>query len=268
MNLARFYDGKVVVITGSSRGIGREMARLALASGARVVLNGRDAVTVEACRQALGTERTLAFAADVSLQGGAEALVVAALSAWGRIDVLVNNAGLSMRGSFADLSPATVDAMVSGNLLSAVWATRAALPALLESRGRVVFVSSLAAVRGFPGVSLYSAAKMALTAVHQSLRAEERAIRSCLIYLPFTENDPEKTVLDAQGTPFRHERRASATQEQAARAVLSAAARGRGQTVLTAAGRILFWMQSWFPGLVDFVLTRSRGSIHSVRRSS
>ncbi len=268
MNLTRFYDGKVVVITGSSRGIGREMARLALAAGARVVLNGRDRVSVDACREVLGRDLTLAVAADVSQKAGAETLVAAALSAWGRIDVLVNNAGLSMRGSFADLSPATVDAMVGGNLLSAVWTTRAALPALRESRGRVVFVSSLAAVRGFPGVSLYSAAKMALTAVHQSLKAEERDIRSCLVYLPFTENDPEKTVLDAQGTPFRHERRASATQEQAAEAVLTAAAHGRGQTVLTAAGRALFWMQSWLPGLVDFVLTRARGSIHSVRRSS
>jgi NADP-dependent 3-hydroxy acid dehydrogenase YdfG len=267
MNLARFYQDKVVVVTGSSRGIGRETARLALAAGARVVLNGRDRAAVEACRETLGHASTLAVVADVSGFEGAQTLILAALEAWGRVDVLINNAGLSMRGAFADLSPATVGAMVSGNLLSAVWVTRAALPALCDSKGRVVFVSSLAGVRGFPRVSLYSAAKMALTAVHQSLQAEEPSIRSCLVYLPFTENDPDKTVLDAEGTPFRHERRASTSQRDAALAILTAAACGRQRTVLTAAGRALFWAQSLVPWLVDFILARSGGSIHEVRRS-
>jgi NAD(P)-dependent dehydrogenase (short-subunit alcohol dehydrogenase family) len=268
MNLERFYRDKVVVITGSSRGIGRETARLALAAGARVALNGRDRSSLEACRDALGADRTLAVAADVSTQAGAESLVGTVLKTWGRIDVVINNAGLSMRGAFAELSAATVNAMVSGNLLSAVWTTRAALGALRDSGGRAVFVSSLAAVRGFPGVSLYSAAKMALTAVHQALRAEEPGLRSCLVYLPFTENDPGKTVLDAGGTPFRHERRASTTQPTAARALLTAAARGRPRTILTAAGHLLSWTQTLLPGLVDFMLARSGGSIHSVRRSS
>lgn len=265
-----FYQDKVVIITGSARGIGREAARQALAAGARVVLSGRDALALEATRAGLGhPDRSLAVAADLSDPEGAGRLVSAALAAWGRIDVLINNAGLSMRGPLADLSPVTVRTMVDANLLSAIWTTQAALPALRESQGRVVFVSSLAGVRGFPGVSVYSAAKMALTALHQSLRAEEggRGITSSLVYLAFTENDPGKTVLGADGHPFHHERRWAVTQERAARALLTAAARGRAVTTLTATGRVLLWAQGWFPGLVDHFVAGSGGSIHRVRRS-
>jgi len=264
-----FYPNKVVVITGSARGIGFQAARQALDAGALVALNGRTPAAVEAARRSLGhPDRTLAAPGDVSTPEGARAVAEAVLAAWGRIDVLINNAGLSMRGPLADLEATTVRTMVEANLLSAVYMTQAALAALRQSRGRVLFVSSLAGVRGFAGVSLYSASKMALMAVHQSLRAEEgRRVTSGLIYLAFVENDPEKTVLGADGRPFHHERRWSLTQNQAASALLKAVARGRKKTVLTAAGWGLCWGQTFFPWLVDLVVEASGGKIHSVRRS-
>jgi NAD(P)-dependent dehydrogenase (short-subunit alcohol dehydrogenase family) len=266
MNRAFFLD-KVVIITGSARGIGREAARLALAWGARVVLNGRDPEALQATRQTLGfAERTLAVVADVSRPEEADSLVATVLAAWGRVDVLINNAGLSMRGTFFDLSNDTARAMVDANLLSAVWTTRAALPSLRDSRGRVVFVSSLAGLRGFPGVSLYSSSKMALTGLAESLRAEEGAggVRVGLVYLAFTENDPGKTVLASDGHPFRHERPWSLTQIQAAEALLRAAASGRRRTVLTATGRLFSAAQAWFPGLMDRIVARSGGRLHQV----
>jgi len=264
-----FFRDKVVVVTGSARGIGREVARLALEAGARVVVNGRDGSTLGATVAELGQDdRTLAVVADLALPEGAQRLVAQTLARWGRIDVLINNAGLSMRGPFADLSPETVRTMVDANLLSAVWATQAALPALRESGGRVVFVSSLAGLRGFPGVSLYSASKMALTAVHQALRAEEGPrVTSSLVHLAFTENDPGKTVLGADGRPFHHQRKAAMGQRETARRILDAAARGRKKTILTAQGHGLSWGQALFPGLVDAFVEASGGKIHSVRRS-
>jgi len=269
MNLSRFFTDKVVVITGSARGIGRETARQALAAGARVVINGRNAATLEATRQDLGIpDRILAVVADVSVPHEAHRLMTTVVETWGRLDVLINNAGLSMRGTFSDLSPATVQTMIDANFLSAVWSTQAALPELRRSRGVVLFVSSLAGVRGFPGVSLYSASKMALAALHQSLRAEEgRHLTIGLIYLAFTENDVQKTVLGADGRPFHHERRWSMTQRATAQALLSAVARGRKKTTLTPAGWGLFWGQSFLPGLIDLVVEASGGKIHSVRRS-
>jgi NAD(P)-dependent dehydrogenase (short-subunit alcohol dehydrogenase family) len=175
-----------------------------------------------------------------------------------------------MRGLFADLSNETVRAMVDANFLSAVWTTRAALPALRESQGRVLFVSSLAGLRGFPGVSLYSASKMALTALCQSLQAEEgpHGVGFSLSFLAFTENDPEKTVLSAAGRPFRHQRPWSLTQSQAASALLEILVRRRKTSVLTAQGRLLAWTQGWFPGLVDQFVKGSGGTIHHVEEKT
>jgi NAD(P)-dependent dehydrogenase (short-subunit alcohol dehydrogenase family) len=267
MNLQPFFQDKVVVITGSARGIGRETARLALAAGARVVVNGRDPASLATTVTSLAAPgRVLAVAADVSTSEGAQALVGQTLEAWGRIDVLVNNAGLSMRGAFGDLTPSTVKTMVEANLLTAVWTTQAALTALRQSRGRVAFISSLAGVRGFPGVSLYSASKMALTALHQSLEAEEtrRGVTSSLVYLAFTQNDPEKTVLGADGRPFHHQRTWSVTQVQTAQAILAAIARGKGRTTLTFSGRVFQGAQAWLPGVVDWFVRRSGGKLHHV----
>jgi NAD(P)-dependent dehydrogenase (short-subunit alcohol dehydrogenase family) len=267
MNLNRYLRDKVVVVTGSSRGLGRETVRLALESGARVVLNGRDPEALERTRVQLGGgDRLLAVAADLAHPEEAEYLVAAVLAAWGRLDALVNNAGLSMRGAFAQLSNETAQALVDANLLSSVWTTRAALAALRQTRGRAVFVSSLAGLRGFPGVSVYSAVKMALTALAQSLGAEEsgHGVSFGVVHLPFTENDPEKTVLGADGKPFRHERPWAFTQRQAARTVLEALVRGRRRTVVTAQGRLLAWAQAWLPWWVDRIVAGSQGRIHRI----
>jgi NAD(P)-dependent dehydrogenase (short-subunit alcohol dehydrogenase family) len=267
MNLDRFFRGKVVLITGSSRGIGREAARQALDAGAFVVVHGRDRVATEATRVSLGApDRTATVAGDLANRDTARAVVAEALLPWGRLDVLINNAGLSMRGAFAELSVETVETMVGANLLTAVWTTQAALPALRATQGRVVFVSSLAGVRGFPGVSLYSASKMALAAVQQSLQAEEQAsgLRASLVSLAFTENDPGKTVLGADGRPFQHERRWSTTQQASARALLLCAARGRDQ-VVTMTGRWLVAMNRLAPRWTGRLLGAGR-SLHAVNK--
>ena len=267
----RHLDGLVVVVTGSSRGIGRETAGLLLDAGARVVLNGRSPDSLEATRTALAArspDRVTAIAADVSTGPGAEDLVAHALARWGRVDALINNAGISMRGPAAELRPETLDLLVAGNLRSALLPTIAALPELSRCRGRILTVSTVAALHGFPGVSLYSATKAAVEVFFQSLSAELHGsgVSVGMVFLGFVENDPDKTTLGADGTAFHHERAANQSQAQAATAICRALARRRRRTITIPAGRALSLALRVAPRLVAAVLARSAGSFHRVDR--
>ena len=274
----REFRDRVVVITGSSRGIGRETARLLLHAGARVVLNGRTASRLEQTLDTLRAEfppeppsdegRVSAIACDISTEEGARELVRHATERWGRIDALINNAGVSMRGAAAQLRASAVDSLAAGNLRAAVLPTVAALPELEARNGRVLFVSTVAAIHGFPGVSLYSATKAAVHTFAEALDAEVRGagVTVGVVMLGFVENDPEKTTPGADGTAFHHERRAMQTQAQAAAAIATALARRRRRTITVGAGRLLDIAHRVTPGLVGAVLARSGGRIHRVSR--
>jgi NAD(P)-dependent dehydrogenase (short-subunit alcohol dehydrogenase family) len=173
-----------------------------------------------------------------------------------------------MRGPVRELDTAVVEQLLHVNTLGAVYPTIAALPALLQSRGSVVFVSTLAAVHGFPGVSMYSAAKMAVTGFAQALHAEHArdGLHIGVAYLGFTENDPEKTVLSADGRPFQHRRRAQKTQAEAAEFLLRIWKRRKRTMVAVPSGRALMALNRIAPRLVDWFLARSGGRIHQVER--
>lgn len=270
--MADFFAGKVYIVTGSSRGIGRKTAALLLQAGARVVLNGRDPVKLEQARAELSqlaglVAQPVAVAGDVTDPATAQGLCAATLAHFGRIDGLINNAGTSMRGAFDDLTPETVESIIRTNLQGAIYPTLAVGAELKKNRGSLVFVSSLAGVRGFPGVSIYSAAKMALQGLAQSLRAEwaGHGIHVGLVYLGFTENDPEKTILTADGRAVHHQRQAQLTQAEAATAVLQNLRKRRKTSILTLAGKFLVFIQACLPGLADWVVNRSAGKLHSIK---
>ena len=263
-----------VLVSGASRLIGRETARALLDEGCSVVMNGRDADALARTRTDLAAgdagraARLHAVAADVTDQEEARRLVREATEALGGLDALVNNAGISMRGRLADLDGSVLDAIVRTNIVGACLPTIAALPALRASRGSVVFISSLAGLWGFPGVSIYSASKMALTALAQSLDAEERVngIHVGTIYVGFTENDDEKRILSSDGSPVRIERGAQARQGDVARQVVRMLARRRRRIVHTPAGWALAAVCRLAPGVLRLVLRRSAGAIHQMSR--
>ena len=264
--------GKVMLVTGGSRGIGREVARALCAAGARVVVNGRDAQRVHATVDRLSadypTAEVVAGVADVATEGGARHLVDLARERWGRIDGVIANAGVSMRGPVRELRETALDRLVRGNLYSAVLPVVAALPELEACGGGVVFVSTVAAIRGFPGVSLYSATKAAVESFAQSLEAEVAAtgVSVGVVFLGFVENDPEKQTLGPDGTPFHHHRRASLTQREAANAIVIAAARQRRRTITIGAGRLLDIAHRLLPRLTARVIAAGGGRIHQVTR--
>jgi NAD(P)-dependent dehydrogenase (short-subunit alcohol dehydrogenase family) len=169
-------DGRHVVVTGGSRGIGAAIARELAAAGARVTLLGRNAERLEEARRALerdcGGVHT-AFAADVT-DGGAVARAVASASAeQGPIYALVNNAGLAESAAFLDTGDDAWRRMMDTNLMGAVFCTRAVLPGMLERRdGRIVNVASTASHRAYRFVSAYVAAKHALLGLTRALALE------------------------------------------------------------------------------------------------
>jgi len=160
-------------ITGASRGLGAAIARAALQAGHHVVATGRDAAAVQAALAADASDRLLALALDVTRPDQALLAVGAALDRFGRIDVLVNNAGYGQLGMFEDVDAADVEAQFATNVFGLMHVTRAVLPTLRAQRsGHVFNLSSVGGWAGFAGASLYCASKFAVEGFSASLAPE------------------------------------------------------------------------------------------------
>ena len=264
----RFFQNKVVVITGSSAGIGRATALAAGLRGARVVINGRNEAKLRETRMFLQEHchEVIAVAADIATVEGAQQLIDETMSAYGKIDVLINNAGMSSRGYFEDVAPAAMDDMMRINVLGCLYPARLAIDPLKQSQGSIVFISSVAGIRGLPETSLYCASKMALTSVAESLRVElwEANVHVGIVYVGITRNDPGKQVIAADGaliTLQQRDQRRSQSPGQVARSVLKLVRQRKFKLILTPLGRVNALANVLFPRLVDKFLIRSKDRI-------
>ena len=175
MSDAAAFRDNVVVVTGASAGIGAELARQLAAGGARLALAARDAARLEEvaaeCRARGG--RALAVPTDVGEEAQCAALVERAVAEYGRLDTLVNNAGISMWARFDEITDLSIfERVMRVNYLGSVYCTHHALPHLKRSRGRIVGVSSLTGKTGVPTRSGYAASKHAMAGFFDSLRIE------------------------------------------------------------------------------------------------
>ena len=187
----------VFLITGASSGIGAATARRAAGEGYRLVLAARSADKLEALAAELGGgERALAVPCDVTDFAQQEAMMQAALDAFGRVDVVFANAGFGAKRGFLEESPELWRDMVLCNVLGCAYTIRAAIPALKESKGHLLLTSSVAGRRALQG-SLYSATKHAVTAMAESARLDLNdtgvrvtSIEPGMVDTPFFDNRP------------------------------------------------------------------------------
>jgi len=164
---------RTVLVTGASRGIGKATAQAFLNSGARVAINGRTVESVLKAIAELGADdRLVAARGDVATVAGCKAVVRAALDAFGRLDVLVNNAGLYSRANMADSEEALWDSMINVNVKGTYFCSRSALPALKAACGVIVNVASEAGLRGYAGITMYCASKGAIVNLTRSMARE------------------------------------------------------------------------------------------------
>ena len=253
---------RVVVVTGGSDGIGAGIAlRLAARDGAGValVLGARDREKLEQVAgqcAALGAQ-ALAVPTDVADPDQCRRLVDAAVQRFGRIDVLVNNAGRSAHALFEEVPDlGWYEELMRINLWGSVWCTRAALPHLKAARGRIVAVSSLAGLIGVPGRTAYSASKFAMTGFFEALRAELKGagVSVTIAYPGVVDTRIRYRGFNALGremgsSGLREE--GAMTVEACARLIVDGMEARRREVVMTAKGKLGRLLKLLAPGVVE-----------------
>lgn len=264
MSAEPFRDN-AVLLTGASRGIGREMALHLAAQGARLALSAREAGPLEAvaaeCRT-LGAA-AVAIPADVAEEPQCGELVRGAVAALGRLDTLVNNAGIGMWARFDEVTDLSIfDRLMRVNYLGSVYCTSHALPHLKRTRGRLVGVSSLTGKTGVPTRTGYAASKHAMAGFFDSLRIElaDSGVTVTMVYPGFVATEIRERAFGGDGHPLGRspvrEGEVMAA-ETCARLILTAAADRRRELVMTRRGRLGMWVKLLAPGLVDRIARRA-----------
>lgn len=262
------WQDKVVLVTGGSAGLGRAIAAAFAARGARIVLCARDAKRLESAAAELrrsGAE-TLAIPADVTHQEQVDSLLAKTIEHFGRLDVLVNNVGRSMRGRALEITPDDFRELLEANFLSAVRMTRAAAPHLEATKGHIVNIGSLAAKSAGRYLGAYPASKFPLAAYSQQLRLElaPQGIHVLLVCPgPIAREDAgvryeqeAANLPDAARRPGGGARVKAISPDDLARRIVLACERRQVEVVVPGKARVLFAISQLWPAFGDWVLTR------------
>lgn len=250
---------KVVIITGASSGIGKALAFDFGSRGAKVVVASRDFVAlnevVTGLRE-LGVD-VLAVPTDVSVEKDCRHLIDKTVQKYGRIDILINNAGISMRALFADLKLDVMRQLMGTNFWGTVYCTKFALPFLLKTGGSLVGVISIGGHVGMPGRSGYSASKFAVRGFLDTVRIENRknGLHVLVVAPGFTASNIRKTALLAdgsqQGVTPRDESKMM-TAEAVAQHIIKAIAKRKRKLILTfLEGKFIVFLGKFWPALLD-----------------
>ncbi|MEI6815447.1 MAG: SDR family oxidoreductase [Bacteroidota bacterium] len=249
---------KIVIITGASSGIGRACAIAFSDAGAKVVLAARDLnklAEIELILKNKGRE-VLVVVTDVSKEEDCKQMIETTVSHFGKIDVLINNAGLSMRALFLDLDLKVLKHLMDVNFWGTVYCTKFALPYLLSVKGMVVGVSSIAGKKGLPARTGYSASKFAMEGFLETLRIENlKTGLNVLVVSPgYTASNIRNTALSKDGSeqgdsPLDEVNLMSS--EEVAKHILKGVMNRKRDIILTFTGKVTVFLNKFFPSFMD-----------------
>ena len=253
--------GKVVIITGGSSGIGKALAIVFGQKGASVVITGRNKEDIDKVVNELGVLGISIFGiqTDVSIEGHNQSMAAEVIKRYGRIDILINNAGISMRSLFADVEMAVVRKVMDINFYGALYATKYCLPEIIKNKGTVIGVSSIAGYRGLPGRAGYSASKFALNGFLEVLRTEllNTGVHVLTACPGFTASNIRKRSLTKDGTAQGESPRAEGkmmTAEECALHIYKATLKRKKILILTRQGKLTVLLNKWFPVWMDRIV--------------
>ncbi len=259
------FRDNVAIITGASAGIGQQLALQLAAQGAWLALAARNPerleATAAACRVRGG--RACAIPTDVADREQCRALIERTVAEYGRIDTLINNAGITMWARFEEIRDvAFFEQIMRVNYMGSVYCTFYALPHLKASRGRLVGISSLTGKAGVPTRSGYAASKHAMAGFFDSLRVElaGTGVTVTMIYPGFVATEVRERAFGADGLPLGKspvQEGKVMTAEECARQIIAAAAGRRRELVMTLRGKFGQWLKLIVPGLVYRIAARA-----------
>jgi NAD(P)-dependent dehydrogenase (short-subunit alcohol dehydrogenase family) len=250
---------KVVIVTGASSGIGLATAAEFARAGASVVLAARRKDLIEGKAEQLRASgyNAMAVVTDVTSEEECKNLIQTTINKYGKLDILINNAGISMRALFRDVEISVLRKLFDVNFWGAVSCTKYALPYLIQSKGSVIGVSSVAGIVGLPGRTGYSASKYALHGFLETLRIEnlKNGLHVLILCAGFTKSDIRKKALTANGTPqgfTPREEEKMMLPEEVARSIVGAVKRRRNYVILTIEGKMTALVKRIAPRFLEY----------------
>lgn len=259
-----FIKDKVVLITGGSSGIGKACAERFGREGGRICITGRNAENLEAAATELRTKKieVLTVQGDVASETDCVRMINETLNKYGRIDVLINNAGISMRAFFKEVDLSVIRQLMEVNFFGTVYCTKYALRQLLKNDGSVVGISSVAGYQGLPGRTGYSASKFAMEGFLSGLRLENHntSLHVMIVCPGYTESNIRNAALVAdgsmQGESPRNEKNMMSSEEVADH-IFNGVKNRKKRVVLTTQGKLSYYLSKLLPGLVDRMVIKA-----------
>ena len=250
------FNNKVVVITGASSGIGYALAIAALQQGAKVAVCARSLHKLQEVYAAVNNNNLLLFAADVSKEADCAGFIQAVTAKWGGVDVLINNAGISMRALFDEVDLSVLKELMDINFWGTVYCTKYALPYIQQRKGVIVGVSSIAGYRGLPARTGYSASKFAMQGFLESLRTELLHTGTHVMWVcpGFTASNIRNVARSADGsqqgeTPLEESKLMQA--DAVANVILQAITQRKRTVVMTGQGKLTVCLNKLFAAFTD-----------------